>query len=266
MLVNAPVRSIVLGAQISPATFNSFTSCSASPLTHTHRKVHRSLQQRRPATTLANCQKAFSVRLPSQTGLLKPSSRQHPPVQHGFRISRSNSTVSATTTPNSHGTVASPSQSNITLLDWNTFFKLRASRRRYSLVSSILTSMASTAAGIQVLSTQDLEALGSQVMGLDPFVVLGLATAVCGAAGWLVGPFLGNAIWGLSYRRLKNGVAVKEKEFYDRIKRYRVDPSSNSLSNPVPDYYGEKIGSVQGYRQWLKDQRAYNRKRRSFIV
>lgn len=58
----------------------------------------------------------------------------------------------------------------------------------------------------------------------------------------------------------------KEKEFYNRIKRYRVDPSSNTLANPVPDYYGEKIGSVQGYRQWLKDQRAYNRKRRNFIL
>ncbi|KAN0066989.1 Mitochondrial import protein Pam17 domain containing protein [Elaphomyces granulatus] len=268
MVVNTPVRSIVLG--VSPATLNSFTSSYsgsvASPLTQ--RKVQRSLQQRRPATTLTSCQKIFPLRLPSQTGLLKlPSQQQHQAqtVRNGFRISRSNSTVSATTS-NSHGTVASPPQPNTTILDWNTFFKLRASRRRYSLVSSILTSMASTAAGIQVLSTQDLEALGSQVMGLDPFVVLGLATAVCGAAGWLVGPFLGNAFWGLSYRRFKKGVAVKEKEFYDRIKRYRVDPSSNSLSNPVPDYYGEKIGSVQGYRQWLKDQRAYNRKRRSFIV
>ena len=58
----------------------------------------------------------------------------------------------------------------------------------------------------------------------------------------------------------------KEKEFFDRIKRFRVDPSSNSIANPVPDYYGEKIGSVQGYRQWLKDQRAYNRKRRNFIA
>lgn len=58
----------------------------------------------------------------------------------------------------------------------------------------------------------------------------------------------------------------KEKEFFDRIRRFRVDPSTNSIANPVPDYYGEKIGSVQGYRQWLKDQRAYNRKRRNFIA
>jgi import inner membrane translocase subunit TIM23 len=33
----------------------------------------------------------------------------------------------------------------------------------------------------------------------------------------------------------------------------------------VPDFYGEKISSVAGYRQWLKDQRAYNKKRTTFI-
>jgi hypothetical protein len=61
---------------------------------------------------------------------------------------------------------------------------------------------------VQVLSSQNLEHLGAQVMGLDPFVVLGMATAACGAVGWLVGPFLGNAIWGLVNRRFKTAVAV----------------------------------------------------------
>lgn len=56
----------------------------------------------------------------------------------------------------------------------------------------------------------------------------------------------------------------KEKQFYQRIKRYRVDPSSQSMSNPVPDYYGEKISSVQDYRRWLKDQRAFTKKRQSY--
>jgi import inner membrane translocase subunit TIM23 len=93
-------------------------------------------------------------------------------------------------------------------LDWDSFFKLRASRRRYSLASSIATSLASTAVGVQVLSAQDLESLGAQVMGLDPFVVLGLATAACGAVGWLAGPFVGNAVWGLVYRRYKPSVVV----------------------------------------------------------
>ncbi|KAJ5104190.1 hypothetical protein N7532_004719 [Penicillium argentinense] len=151
-------------------------------------------------------------------------------------------------------------------LDWDSFFKLRASRRRYSLASSIATSLVSTTVGVQFLSNQDLESLGAQVMGLDPFVVLGMATAACGAVGWLAGPMVGNGVWGLVYRRFKPSVATKEKEFFDRIRRFRVDPSTNSIANPVPDYYGEKIGSVKGYRQWLKDQRAYNRKRRNFIA
>lgn len=60
-------------------------------------------------------------------------------------------------------------------------------------------------------------------------------------------------------------VEQKEKEFLAHIKKNRVDPSFQSLSNPVPDYYGEKIGSVTQYRQWLKDQRAYNRKRETFL-
>jgi len=37
------------------------------------------------------------------------------------------------------------------------------------------------------------------------------------------------------------------------------------MQNPVPDYYGEKITSVQSYRQWLKDQRAFNKKRKVFV-
>ena len=91
-------------------------------------------------------------------------------------------------------------------LDWDSFFKLRASRRRYSLVSSVASSTISTTVGVQVLSGQDLEHLGATVMGLDPFVVLGLATAACGAVGWLLGPALGNGIWGLVYRKYKPSV------------------------------------------------------------
>lgn len=64
-------------------------------------------------------------------------------------------------------------------------------------------------------------------------------------------------------KRLRNWLTSeqKEREFYDRIKKHRVDPTSSSMANPVPDYYGEKIGSVADYRRWLKDQRAFNLKR-----
>lgn len=58
----------------------------------------------------------------------------------------------------------------------------------------------------------------------------------------------------------------KEKAFYGHIKRYRADPTSSSVNNPVPDYYGEKIGSVADYRRWLKDQRAFNRKKNKNMI
>lgn len=58
----------------------------------------------------------------------------------------------------------------------------------------------------------------------------------------------------------------REKEFFTHIKRNRVDPSAQSYNNPVPDYYGEKIGSLKEYRQWLKDQRAYNKKKSTFLL
>lgn len=53
----------------------------------------------------------------------------------------------------------------------------------------------------------------------------------------------------------------KEKSFYDRVNRYRGDASKSSPQNPVPDFYGEKIKSVKDYRRWLKDQRAFKRKK-----
>lgn len=39
-----------------------------------------------------------------------------------------------------------------------------------------------------------------------------------------------------------------------------------TLTRPVPDFYGEKIQSVAGYRQWLKDQRAFTKKKTANFV
>ncbi|KAI9884164.1 MAG: hypothetical protein M1823_004053 [Watsoniomyces obsoletus] len=168
-------------------------------------------------------------------------------------------TLNTTTTqkPNSHISSIDPKHR----LDWNTFFRLRKVRRRYDVVSSVFTSAGGLYIGFYILSNYNLDTSGGNVFGLDPFVFLGLGTVAFGALGWLVGPSAGNAVFGLIYRRHAKQMAQKEKGLYARIKLYRVDPSAQSFANPVPDYYGEKIGSVAGYRQWLKDQRAYNRKK-----
>jgi import inner membrane translocase subunit TIM23 len=53
---------------------------------------------------------------------------------------------------------------------------------------------------------------------------------------------------------------ARDKEFYEHIKKNRADARLNSIRNPVPDYYGEKIQSVHGYREWLRKQREHYRK------
>lgn len=153
-------------------------------------------------------------------------------------------------------------------------------------MASVVGGLGFFAAGIIVLTTNDFDQMGAQMIGLDPFITLGLGTFACGALGWLLGPFLGTALFNMYYKRLVPQMRVvgrpfcdhieqtnqqqlmprqKEKEFYARIKKFRVDPSVSSMQNPVPDYYGEKIGSVTGYRRWLKDQRAFNLKRGKMV-
>lgn len=101
---------------------------------------------------------------------------------------------------------------------------------------------------------------------LDPFVTLGIMTLACAGMGWLVGPSIGNQVFYLMNHRFKAQMMQKESEFFTRVKKNRVDPTNSSAGNPVPDYYGEKIQSVSGYRQWLKDQRAFNKKKtRAFV-
>ena len=77
---------------------------------------------------------------------------------------------------------------------------------------------------------------------------------------WLVGPTLGSALWAARHSAKLPAIREKDADFYEHIKRMRVDPSRQSVQNPVPDFYGEKIGSLKQYRQWLRDQATFRRK------
>ncbi|KAI1498754.1 Pam17-domain-containing protein [Biscogniauxia marginata] len=150
-------------------------------------------------------------------------------------------------------------------LDWNSFFTLRKTRRRFQVVSSIFTMFVGGTAGATLLVNMEMEWLLNKVP-MDPFFALGLITLSFAGLGWLAGPSLGSALFHTFKRGVKKPMDVKESEFFARIKKNRVDPSTSSLSgNAVPDFYGEKISSVAGYRQWLKDQRAFNKKSTSFV-
>ena len=209
--ISAPVRTVMMFGRISPKALPSV----AFPANST--TLYQTLCQARPASTSAQTKASFKA----------PCAR--PQVQMPtYRVAsmRANSTVSEAT------------RKEAAKLTWNEFFQLRASRRRYSLASSVVSSMASTVIGVQVLSSQDLEALGAQVMGLDPFVVLGMATAACGAVGWLIGPFVGNAAWGLVNRRYKQAFMIVSFLFFLNLQSIYLVGGIVTNPNPITEREG----------------------------
>lgn len=56
--------------------------------------------------------------------------------------------------------------------------------------------------------SQDIEKLGAQIYGFDTITVLGLATLAFGLTGWLLGPFMGNAVFNTWHRKLRNQIAM----------------------------------------------------------
>ncbi|KAF3940223.1 hypothetical protein ABW19_dt0205676 [Dactylella cylindrospora] len=190
--------------------------------------------------------------------VLQPS-RQSVPQLHTQILRRSASTATGAASSS-----AIPPTSNPTTLDWNSFLKLRKQKRRYNLAGSIVCSIITSTIGLNILGNQEIDP-SKMIFGLDPLLVLGMGLIASGATGWLIGPVAGTQAFKMMNRRWLPEITKKEKEFFHHIKKNRVDPSFQSFSNPVPDYYGEKIGSLQQYRQWLKDQRAYNRKREKFL-
>ncbi|PVH85789.1 Pam17-domain-containing protein [Cadophora sp. DSE1049] len=240
------LRTAAIGCRLQPTLFTPCTyPSSSSP----------SLRRNQSTTTCTGTTPSAPrrrVQIPKRNVTFRPTST----------VARHAST--ATSPHSSTATASESSAPGSDLLDWNTFFKLRKTRRWYQLGSSVTTGIGGFVGGAQVLTMSDMDALVSQIP-LDPFITLGLITFTCGGVGWLVGPILGTGVFNWRNRKFRNQMDEKEKEFYRRIKRFRVDPSASSMANPVPDYYGEKISSVAGYRQWLKDQRAFNKKRTTYI-
>lgn len=87
-------------------------------------------------------------------------------------------------------------------LDWNAFFQLRKSRRRWQVAGSAAMSLASGATGVNLLASRVADPLTAQIP-LDPILSMGLMTIGFLALGWLVGPTLGNTIFYLLNRKYK---------------------------------------------------------------
>lgn len=221
----------------------------------------------RPAPSAASQRlTSFTSKYYLTTASLQPSTIRTQPCQststqlskNTLRQRRHNSTTAPPTAATSPRNTQHPSAA----LDWNAFFRLRTSRRIYSLTSSLVGLVGSaTGTAYFLVNYPDQSDYIVKLIPMDPIISTGIAVSAAMLIGWLLGPVFGNGLWRLLYRKRMPEFTIKERGFFERIKRHRVNPSGASTNNPVPDFYGEKVGSVAGYRRWLKDQRAFNRKR-----
>ncbi|QLG71715.1 hypothetical protein HG535_0C00640 [Zygotorulaspora mrakii] len=149
-------------------------------------------------------------------------------------------------------------------LSWVEFFELRKKQRRINVGSSVFTAFLGCNISWAYLSTMEIDPTQT-IFGFDPLAVISAGIGASGVLGYLLGPLMGTKLFNVTHREKLKGFEQKNKEFLKRIIENRVDASSHSFSNPVPDYYGEKIGSLKEYRQWLRDCHAFRRKAREFL-
>ncbi|KAK6908861.1 presequence translocated-associated motor subunit PAM17, mitochondrial [Kwoniella mangroviensis CBS 10435] len=164
---------------------------------------------------------------------------------------------------------ATPSQSRTSTsstplpLPWPEYLGLRKQRRLWSSITTIPTTFLGLFLGGSYFAS--LESDPSQlIMGIEAMYVYGGATLGCMALGYLAGPTVGSSLFSLTHRSISAGknspLEIMDREFYNRIKRNRADPTLQSAQNISPDFYGEKITSLSTYRRWLRDQAVYKRK------
>lgn len=141
-------------------------------------------------------------------------------------------------------------------LNWVDFFKIKKQERRINVISGILTGFLTSnvafayAANVEIDPTQ-------MIFGVDPSMVIVGGCITAGFFGYLIGPAFGRPFFKLKNSAVLASYNNKTKVFLDHVKKNRVDASTQSLNNPPPDYYGEKIGSLKEYKTWLRDSNAY---------
>jgi import inner membrane translocase subunit TIM23 len=164
-----------------------------------------------------------------QCQLSKPSNlHRQLPMRAVSQQQQSTFSSTAPSSASSTTSSSSPEAPESTTLTWNEFLRLRKERRRYNTVSSVGTALLSTTFGISILAQQEIDPVGGQLFGLDPYVVLGLATAGFGVAGWLAGPLLGNTIFNMTKSRYRAQIAAVSLQLLSLIAKHfysiQMDP------------------------------------------
>lgn len=196
-----------------------------------------------------------SLLLAARPALLRPSSSLLP----------CRSVMATTTARVNLSTAASATTGSVAgALTWDQFLAQRIRRRRLNVIGSMFTGVAGIAVGWAVIANIEIDPT-QMILGFDPLQVLPAGLLLCGGLGALAGPSLGSLVFRASLGKNFASFNAKNAEFLRHVQRMRPDPSKQTLANPVPDYYGEKIGSLKDYRRWLRDGRAFKHKVENFL-
>ena len=150
-------------------------------------------------------------------------------------------------------------------MTWEQFLALRKQQRRLGGVGSVIAALFTMAGSFSYFSQIEIDPTET-LFGLDIFTVYVGAILCTGFVGFMLGPTLvGDPLFAIINRSQMSAYRTKQKLFLKHIAKMRVDASRQSMNNPVPDYYGEKIGSLKDYRQWLRDCNEYRRKASNFL-
>lgn len=150
-------------------------------------------------------------------------------------------------------------------MSWEQFLTLRKKLARYDMFGAISAALLTMGGSFSYFSQIEIDPTET-LFGLDIFTVYIGAIFCTGFVGFMVGPsIIGDPLFALANRSQMGVFKIKQKLFLKHIAKMRVDASRQSMNNPVPDYYGEKITSLNDYRQWLRDCNEYRRKAKDFL-
>lgn len=167
-----------------------------------------------------------------------------------------------------HAAHYEPTERELTLskeMTWTDFLAMRKQQRRVGTIGSAIAALGTMATAFAFVSNVQIDPTET-FFGLDIFTCYIGGIMCTGFVGFMFGPaLLGDPLFALLNRSKMGAFNVKQKLFLKHIQKMRVDASRQSMNNPVPDYYGEKIGSLSEYRQWLRDCNEYRRKAKAFL-
>lgn len=106
------------------------------------------------------------------------------------------------TRPASTSAAAAAAAEHPTVLDWNTFFQMRKTRRRIQVLFSLAGAAACGTGGSAALASGAAESLVGLVP-LDPFFTMGLMAFASAGLGWLMGPTLGAGVYNMWHHKAR---------------------------------------------------------------